>query len=300
MWDELSIFLIPFRPQPNEVAPEGYRSYLEDPGFQARETIGANRAAFIGGGGIWGMRATLGPLVFDKYMGDAEPTVETGGPLRLVVWQPVRRLTAPKGWSESRLVDRKNATGHAHVPAEGDYMGAWSSHAKRHTRKWRAQKEGWVLEPVSVEEFALAYKGAKIDGILKMAFVGLLKQKMRSHGGLLHILGARQTPGGPVVAGFVYLHIPEAKQMYHVISFILPRVKDTEVGYGLMDHWFAHAQRIGVDILDFGVFWTPGDPPSWKGFSRFKSQFGVENVYYPRAFVRLGGSLKNTLTKGRK
>jgi hypothetical protein len=290
--------LAPFKPQPDEVAPKGYVSYLETAAFQAREVQGNRHARFLSGGKIWGARAILGPLVFDRYMGDEEPVLEPGGPLRLVMWQPIRLLTAPAGWKESRLVERKNTTGIADVQPTGDYMKDWTSHAKRHTKAWRKERDNWIIEPINYDQFEIAYKKAKIDPILKLAFKSLLRQKIKSHGGLMHIVGARRAHSTVYEAGFAYLHIPEVQQMYHTISFIAPSAKDTEVGYGLMDYWFEHAQRIGVTKLDFGVFWTPGDPPSWKGFSRFKSQFGVKIIYYPRAFVRMAGSLRHTLRHG--
>ncbi len=96
-----------------------------------------------------------------------------------------------------------------------------------------------------------------------------------------------------MLAGFVCHDIPEAKQSRHLMSFIHPTAKSTPIGVGLMDEWFKYAIAQGFAFLDFGVFWMPGDPESWKGFSRFKGQFGITYVEYPRARLRRAGSWRN-------
>lgn len=232
-----------------------------------------------------------GPFIFDRYMGDTEPTIEPGGPLRLVIWQPIHNVAATQGWRKSWIIERKHTIGVATVPSSGDYTHAWSSHARRHVRTWRKQEcDDWVIEPISYDTFAQAYKNAHMDPILKFAFLGLIRQKCRSHGGYFHLIGARRKDRTTYEAGFAYLHIPESRQMYHTVSFICPSAKHTRVGYGIMDFWFKHAQRIGVEHLDFGLFWEKGSPPSWKGFSRFKSQFGVQLIQFPRPYTRWAGS----------
>ena len=49
------------------------------------------------------------------------------------------------------------------------------------------------------------------------------------------------------------------------MSFHTDAAKAVSAGTGLMDHWFQHAQQTGIRYLEFGTFWTPGEPNSWKG-----------------------------------
>jgi hypothetical protein len=47
---------------------------------------------------------------------------------------------------------------------------------------------------------------------------------------------------------------------------------------------------LGLRVLDFGVFWAPGDPKSWMGFSQFKAQFNIHFIRYPLALARWVGT----------
>jgi hypothetical protein len=53
----------------------------------------------------------------------------------------------------------------------------------------------------------------------------------------------------------------------------------------MIDHWFQEGIRQGFTYLDFDLFWNQGDPEAWRGFSRFKSQFGIRYIRYPQPFT---------------
>ena len=267
-----------------------YRRYLENKDYILRDCCRTNRLELSGRDGCWGLRWRVGPFWFENFFGDEIPSSDCG-PKRLIIWQPVSREETPKGWHKTRLLNHIKTTGYALVSHDVPYWSSWSEHARRHRRKWLAQRDDWEVVTPSLEEFISAYKHARMDTVLRLLYIGLLKQHDRAQGEHLHLVGMRRKGGnGTLEAGFAHVDIPEVRQSKHFISFIHDSCRDTSVGVGMMDNWFEHAFTHEIDLLDFGVFWTKGDPRSWKGFSRFKSQFGTIFVRYPYPMWRIGGA----------
>lgn len=266
-----------------------YQRYLENKEYILRDCQRTARLQLSGREGCWGLRWHIGPFWFENYFGDEEPSSDSE-PKRLIIWQPVSREQTPTGWHKTRLLNHIKTTGYALVEREAPYWQNWSAHAKRHRRKWMEQRDGWEAITPTLEEFIAAYKRAPMDPVLRLLYIDLLKQHKRAQGEHLHLVGMRRQGGdGTIEAGFAHVDIPEVRQSKHFISFIASSARDTSVGHGMMDNWFVHALEHQIDLLDFGVFWTKGDPRSWKGFSRFKSQFGVIFVRYPYPMWRIGG-----------
>lgn len=279
----------------NPPLPEDYVSYLAHPAYIAREVTAQPSFTKVQSGDAHGVAWKYGPFRFERYVGDVEPAYTDQGPFRLMTWQRVERNDVPDGWKESRFVMRTSRTGYASVSIDADYATHWSSHAKRHRKHWNKQN-GWEIVPITMEEYLAAYKRSKMDAFLKFLFTSLLKQKAKSHGELLHIVGAkRKEPHAPTEAGFAFVDVPETQQSIHLMSFHSELAKTISAGTGLMDYWFQRAPSAGVRYLEFGTFWTPGEPNSWKGFTNFKSQFGVTFHDYPRPLARWVGDRRRVL-----
>lgn len=271
-----------------------YHSHLENKAFLLRDMAKSKNNSLVGYEGCWGTRWHFGPLWFENFFGDAEPPSGKDGPLRVVIWQPLHDVPATKGWKQTKLLKYNHMTGFATIdPTNPTYWSNWDEHAKRHVKKWRASTEWEVYHP-SLEEFIAGYKRSQQNVLLKFYFVNLTKQLMENHRETLVFFGVRRrdTPNAPMIAGFICHDIPEAKQSRHLISFIHPSAKSSPAGIGLMDEWFKHSILKGWDYLDFGVFWMEGDPESWKGFSRFKGQFGITYIKYPPARFKRAGSIQ--------
>ncbi|MEK7458903.1 MAG: hypothetical protein AAB663_00695 [Patescibacteria group bacterium] len=284
-----------FFPQPrssvinNAPLPIDYSPYLAHPGYVSREVLAQSGFATVQSGDAHGVTWKYGPFRFERYVGDTEPVADADGPFRLQTWQRVGRTDIPQGWKESSFVMRTSRTGHATVDSGPDYFKNWASHAQRHRKNW-LKHDDWEIAPITIEEYLAAYKRSRMDKFLKFLFTSLLKQKAKGQGDLLHIVGAkRKVPHALTEAGFAYVDVPETRQSTHVMSFHTDAAKAVSAGTGLMDHWFQHAQQTGIRYLEFGTFWTPGEPNSWKGFSHFKGQFGITFHDYPRPLARWVG-----------
>lgn len=82
------------------------------------------------------------------------------------------------------------------------------------------------------------------------------------------------------------IDVPEASLSIHHMAFYLPTAEHYSANVGLIDAWFRHGIERRLRFLDFDAFYAPGDPRSWRGFSRFKSQFGTRFIRYPNPLVK--------------
>ncbi len=260
-------------------------TYREHPAYLLRECGGSARSSLVGEDGCFGMRWFHGPLCFERFTSEREPTIVLDGQRRLTVWQTIARADRPTGWWRGLPKMSIGLTGYAAIHKDGSYEREWSSHARRHLARWR-RDSSWTVHSLSVEEYLAAYGRSTQDPILRLMFSNILKEKIRTHVGLVRIIGASRDGGAPE-AGFVCVDVPETGESLHLMSFICRSARTTSVAIGLMDHWFVTSAAAGIRFLDFGLFWQKGDPRDWKGFSRFKSQLGVRYLRFPTPLMKL-------------
>lgn len=269
--------------------PEGYAPYRSLGIFQTRE-CGTGQCRFVGDLACPGMRWHHGPLWFEGYTGDLEPKIEPFGHRRMVIWQPVSRTDCPPGWHRSWVQMNASLTGFADLRETDPYWAGWSEHAQRHRKRWL--KSGGSVREVAAEEFLARYRRRDVRIKLKGTLIWLAENKLKRHGERNAYFGAF-APDGEMVGGFAAMDIPEAKQSVHIASFVAPHGRDCSAGVGMVDAWFRRCLDKGYRFADFDLFWTPRDPSSWKGFSRFKGQFGVTYVRYPNPLVRFVGRARS-------
>ncbi|MEO5927485.1 MAG: hypothetical protein ABIO72_02165 [Patescibacteria group bacterium] len=265
--------------------PPDFLPYHAVPALVAREVLTHPGQLFLQGEGFAGRRWRSGPLRFEMYYGDTEPTLEYGRGRRIVFWQTLSRMDIPSGWHRPIYMPNFRKTGYAPVQTSGDYWRQWTAHAQRHRKRWLAAPDAEITE-TDLETFAAAYRHGTVSRMLKGLFVWMLRRKAEAHGKLMHYWLAT-APDGKAIAGLVVLDIPEARTSVHLIAFYTKEAKHSSVNYGLIDHWFQDAIQKGWRYLDFDVFRGPTDPRDWEGFSRFKRQFGTRFILYPNALVRI-------------
>lgn len=270
--------------------PAGYGSFRMVSEYILREGSVLSRfeEPVIGKGPV-GVRWHYGPLRFERFEGDVEPVPNTDGPLRLVVWQRTTRQDRPRGWWPG---DRNMGPRAGGVGAIGDerYIERWRSHARRQMRKWEKKREEGLREVVdlNLDSFLAAYALADQPQFMKWLYPKVVRDKTAAHGPLVRFWGSRRI-GGPIDAGLATVDVPEASTSIHLAAFIGGTAKDDGIGTGLIDEWFAHCRQKGILFFDMGYFWSPGDLEEYKGFSRFKAQFDVRLIAYPRPLIRIVG-----------
>lgn len=268
--------------------PEGYQHFSTCNEYIERQFKGDKTYEHIYAGHTRGLRRHLGPVCFDHYVGDAEPTDRPSTKHRFMVfWQPVTRTSVPEesGWKRFPLPGGRALTGFAIIPPTGPYHEGWSEHAKRHRARWMKQMTHEIVE-VDVETYLAAYRHCEKPNSVIDVFDHEIRKKAQRHPGMLRLRVARDKQSQEIIAGFASLWIPEIKQTFHVTSFITKAGMKTSAAFGLVDDVFRLSQERGCRFLEFDGFWTFGNPSSWKGFSRFKSQFDVHYLRWPHPFIR--------------
>lgn len=271
--------------------PKGYVPYRACREYFSREASVLRGVRPASSAGTWGVAWRHGPFRFEKFLTDQEPLRDRSGPMRLTIWQRLARRDAPKGWWRAPEDMGLRLTGIVDLEGDAQYERRWTSHARRHAAKWRKRVAAGVREIVTLtlDEFLAAYARADQDAYMKMAYPKVVREKSAAHGERMRFLGTRRT-GGAIDAGLAYLHVPEVSTSIHVAAFTGGEAWDDDAGTGLVARWFEDCRADGVRFLDFGFFWAPGDPRDWKGFSRFKSQFGTRLLRFPPPLLRLSGS----------
>ncbi len=295
-FNHLGIFRHPGSGIVGDALPKEYIPYQQVGAFIQRVSNARKSASRVGHEGCWGLRWRCGPFWMERYTSDQEPVLQEGGPFRMMIWQRLSRTDIPQGWSPSWIPIHTKLAGFSIREPGEHYYKTWTSHAQRHRKKWRSQlTEGiWelVLEP-SKEEFLAAYWKTKKDPTTKFVLADLIKEEFQVHGDRTHLVAVRRkgVEHAPLEAGFCFLDIPENGESIHITSFIHENLKKESVGVGLMDYWFETAPQRDIRFLNFGIFWAPGDPWTWKGFSTFKGQFDIHYLALPPALIRWTGSL---------
>ncbi len=266
--------------------PEGYRRYMSTPGYLEREFAGWPRFRAVRAGAAPGVSQSMGFFDLDIFRGDEEPERIVRRKRHVDLWYPTTRVDIPSGWRRFPVPGDRRMTGFAPIGPRGDrYWERWSSQAQRHRKQWEKQEELELFAP-TLEEYVAAYAQCGMRKGLVDAFTEAVVRKSRTHAGLVRLFGARDAVSKRMVAGLATLDIPESRQAMHVTSFIHPSARSSPAGVALVDAWFVDAQTRSVSFLDFDGFYAPGDPVSWKGYSKFKSQFGVHFIKYPGSLVR--------------
>lgn len=238
----------------------------------------------VGKQGCFGIAWSILWLNFESYVSDIEPEIPLGK-LRIVMWQRIARTDKPTGWHD--FFGTKNSDmGIAEIHDPERYWQNWTGDARRNRSRFLKDKR-FTIEKVSFEDYIMAYE--KIEGFDKIRprFIRRMRKKAAVFSSTLDYVVAKERSTGKVFGGLATLDLPSISQSIHHNAFLDHKTPHSSVGTGLVDYWFGSSIKKGIRFLNFGVFWSPGEPKSWKGFSRFKAQFGVHMIRFPRTLVRL-------------
>ncbi len=267
--------------------PPTYHHMYSCQAFMEREFSPLRRTRAVGTAAAPGFQRALPGFDFLHFLGDTAPTERPPKTrARFTIWQPIQRTDVPQGWIRWPVSGHRRLTGFAQIPTGMEpYDRGWSEHAKRHVKRWKKQT-AHVIRDADLDTYLAAFaRCGKPKGLIAR-FSEELRRKDQAHPGSLRLRVAQPAEGGSVIAGFATLWIPEIRQTFHVTSFITPEGRETAAAFGLVDDAFQIAQGRGDRTLEFDAFYLPGDPRSWKGFSRFKGQFGAHYIRWPKPLAR--------------
>ena len=241
-----------------------------------------------------GLRRGVGPLVMEEYISDDAPDVRlsnsTGAaPPRILIWQRVHTKVTPPGWHSLSQRPGKLEGFKELVPGTA-YTDQWSVSTLRYLKKWRSEQLGahYSIEKISYDEFAQAYEESTVSKRMGRTLIDALGRKLTLDGGsgAIDLWVAKHIDTGTIDAGLATITSTTYSGSYYHTGFVCARAAHAHPMIGLMDHWFAQCEARGIRFVCFGSFWRAGDTSAWKGFSAFKSKFGLSYLAYPPALYR--------------
>ena len=132
-----------------------------------------------------------------------------------------------------------------------------------------------------------AYSRIKELKKIRPRFLKRLEKKEKIFSKNIDYLLAAEKSTGNIFAGLATLDLPSISQSIHHNAFLDHTMPHSSVGTGLVDHWFQSCIQKNIRFLNFGVFWSKGQLKSWKGFSNFKSQFGIQIIKFPKILFKI-------------
>ncbi len=263
--------------QPNRITQQLPKDYLPYEAFQPfleREARGrGTRFTFLNERGAVGLMWNYGPLRFARFFSDIEPVWTSNLPRpHFLFWQRIRDAQIPEGWKMSSLALHQSRIGICTIDPKKDPLEHLTPHAQRHVRSF--EKLGWRIDTIPLHTYWEVAARSTLSPHHQRAFNTMLSEKLVSQGmDRVHIIGARKDTNSPYEAAFAWVDIPELETATHHVSCMTAIGRDHHAGSGLMAWWLKDLHKRNYRFADFGVFWSEGEPHSWKGFSQFKAQF---------------------------
>ncbi len=264
--------------------PEGYKDKKESPTYIARNTSASSSKWFS-------KRA---------FVGDSEPLLpckgEAGwGPVLTWVWWQPLTIMRKRGWMHFPffIIDHyQKGIGVVTEQNKDSYWEDWSHHAKRHRDKWLKDTRYEIVD-VPFASFEQAYHATrKLNWFQRKECMWTLKSHIDDYPKDVRLFGVREKETRTIVAGLAVIQYKDIRLSLHTTSFFHDDVKQTSVGFGLIDHWYAEGIKEDIRFFNFGNVWKKGDPRAWKGYSQFKRQFHLYLLRYPTPLVKLFWSRK--------
>lgn len=229
----------------------------------------------------------LWPVSVESYHSDTEPDLTKPSPytmpLKVVMWQRKSYATQrPKGWIALRHRP-ECITGFSDITGRTQYDEHWSENARRDKKQFLTRyARDYRIETVAYQEFAEAYVRGTIKPVIKQALLhGILKPHIKNNPERTTLWVARRNSDNKILAGLAALDSPTCSASYFIAGFYLRASRQVPLMTALVDTWFRTSQSKDIRFLHFGLFYQPGDPRAWKGYSNFKAKFGIQYVARP-------------------
>ncbi|MBI5793595.1 methyltransferase domain-containing protein [Candidatus Uhrbacteria bacterium] len=269
-----------------EAVPAGFQDRAQSRAYLETMRPNSARCQIIEDSGGLHLRSILGPFSFEPFVQASEPALRPDGKVRIISWQPYQGGYFSGWWRIPFPFSTPFKKGVA-VLGQAEYWKDWSSHAKRHRKKF-LQDDRYEIVEVDLATFAAAYRESKHLGPLtRRAFVGVLKAHLAVHSQDVHLTVAKEASSKRILSGLATIDYPPISQSTHVIAFVHPDAQGSSAGVGLIDQWFGRCLRERIRFLNFGVLRGPHDPRSWQGYTDFKRQFHLHEILYPKPVFRI-------------
>ncbi len=292
-YNDIGLFRHQGMGRPGEELPQGFQD-REQSRFYLEALNPSTSTQIIQEHGMLGLRTRIGPVWVDRCVSSHEPSVSPTRHIRLISWQPTEGSQFPGWWRIPDPFACRFLKGVA-ILESPTYWTLWSSHAKRHRKKF-LERDQYEIQEVDLQTFADAYHATKFLGpVTRRTFIRVLRYHLASHAEHVHLTVVRRLSDKRILSGLATIDYPDISQSTHVIAFIHRDAQGTSVGVGLIDQWFRRCLDHQIRFLNFGILRGPRDPRSWQGYTDFKRQFHLIEILYPRPVFRIVFPKRNML-----
>ncbi len=280
--------LFPYHPT-TDTLPQGYLPRHEWPEYLSEldivQNLSPRRINSTPRGRSWGWW----PLYMEEYISDTEPVITEDHPQRapicIIRWQRLTRTDIPQNW---RQLSNKvfHIEGFADLHGKVEYPKYWSESLRRGYREWREfENNGCTIVLLTYTEFKEAYNLSPVAKRTKSESIQSTKEMLEHGSPDIQLWGVCHE--GKIIAGLSIINSPSTKASYYMCGFIQEKTQEIPAMIGLMHHWHVESASQGFRFLHFGYFWCPGRPTGWRGFSNFKSKFGLTYINYSPSLYML-------------
>ncbi len=239
------------------------------------------------------VRVGLWPVCSEWHSSRKEPLKNAAGHrwpgMQIVYWNKFEDSPAEKGWSRVTQSPRAKI-GYVILEAEKAYYASWSPRMRTHRRnQWlKLLGEGvYSIETIDKASFVSAFSTSdsvrKFDARHRRGYRKLLDTCT----GDTEFYVMRRSEDGSIAAGRAVAYNVRHKTAEALVYFHNFRKTDLHTAVGLWDHLYREASQKGIRYITFGESWMKGRPEAWKGFSDFKSKFGLRYFYLPSTLCRI-------------
>ncbi len=229
------------------------------------------------------------PLYFELHLGDAPPDLmatKKRGRLtysRIVVWQRSNEVPLTTGWYTFSKKPRRIDGYFTFTPQE-PYENRWKKKVRKEVHHWRRYLNiRYRIDEVTAEEYIEFYLQSATLTRAGHEPMEILHAQMGLPGAenLFRFWVTRDIEDNQVTAGLCASFSPTTLSSEYRVPFITTPLKSGVAMTGLVDHWFKTSEELGIKHLSFTHFWRSGLPKRQKGYSKFKSKFGLTYVANP-------------------
>lgn len=193
----------------------------------------------------------------------------------VIFWSPLTRKIIGEHWK--RLIVSGHPRGSGYSVVGKDYQKKWEGPARRNLKKF--ESFSIPIKSVGRQQFIQGLFGSNQRSSLKKLFVKILKETDPDQ---LKCWIAEKN--GLAIAGLAV--VDSGTTSYHYVAFLTNEGMKTQSATGLIDHWYQDAIKSGLKYLNFGNIYQPGDPLSWRGYSKFKKKFIDGEVFAKQAYFK--------------
>lgn len=240
-----------------------------------------------------GVRYGLWPFFLEVYIGNTEPDLAYSrkhGTMhnRIILWRDHPKEVLPPGW-RTFSKDPDSLIGYSAIPEDGLVTRTWSRRTRDYAQEWKKKHQGHthVIELVDYETFETWYRKSSAARALHSVLLHELQRRLRSRSTVVEMWCVKELSSGIYTAGAAFEYSETHKSVYYISGYYLESTSKVQTMIGLFAFMFERAQKKGMRYMDMGVFWRPGEPKSWQGFSKFKAKFGTQFYEMPPVAMRI-------------